>query len=97
VLVGIRPEKISIRPESTSASGSVLQGGVVSDVSYMGVSTQYVVEMPWKQDITVFEQNDGGVPTIEVGDKVTLSWEPHFTFGLDGTEDAQAGARTDQE
>jgi spermidine/putrescine transport system ATP-binding protein len=97
VLVGIRPEKISIRPEITQSTGSVLQGGVVSDVSYMGVSTQYVVEMPWKQDITVFEQNDGGVPTIEVGDKVTLSWEPHFTFGLDGTEDAQAGARIDQE
>ena len=97
VLVGIRPEKISIRPETNQTSGSVLQGGVVSDVSYMGVSTQYVVEMPWKQDITVFEQNDGGVPTIEVGDKVTLSWEPHFTFGLDGTEDAQAGARIDQE
>lgn len=97
VLIGIRPEKISIRPESANATGSVLQGGVVSDVSYMGVSTQYVVEMPWKQDITVFEQNDGGVPTIEVGDKVTLSWEPHFTFGLDGSEDAQAGSRIDQE
>ncbi len=97
VLVGIRPEKISIRPETHQASGSVLQGGVVSDVSYMGVSTQYVVEMPWKQDITVFEQNDGGVPTIEVGDTVTLSWEPHFTFGLDGSEDAQAGSHIESE
>ena len=47
-------------------------------------STQYLVEMPWKQELMVFEQNDGGVPELEKGDPVALSWEPQFTFALDG-------------
>lgn len=31
----------------------------------------------------VFEQNDGGAPNIQKGDRVNLTWEPHFTFALD--------------
>jgi spermidine/putrescine transport system ATP-binding protein len=92
VLVGIRPEKIRIGlPDLPTASNS-LTGGIVSDVSFVGVSTQYVVEMPWKQDLMVFEQNDGGTPTLRPGDSVSLSWNPPFTFGLDGSQDVNAGS-----
>ena len=83
VLVGIRPEKINIHPAGSSAGKNALADGIVTDISFVGVSTQYQVEMPWKQEIMVFEQNDGGAPNIRKGDKVTLSWEPHFTFALD--------------
>ena len=83
VLVGIRPEKINILNTADSPSNkNVLRGGVVTDISFVGVSTQYQVEMPWKQELMVFEQNDGGAPNIRKGDSVTLSWEPHFTFAL---------------
>ncbi len=92
VLVGVRPEKFRIQPAGTQMSGNILNGGVISDVSYIGVSTQYQVEMPWKQELMVFEQNDDGVPPLNKGDAVTLSWEPIFTFGLDGKEDASAGS-----
>ena len=92
VLVGVRPEKFRIQPAGTQMSGNILNGGVISDVSYIGVSTQYQVEMPWKQELMVFEQNDDGVPPLNKGDAVTLSWEPIFTFGLDGKEDARAGS-----
>ena len=92
VLAGIRPEKIRIQPAGTAMSGNVLTGGVISDASYIGVSTQYQIEMPWKQELMVFEQNDDGVPPLEKGDPVTLSWEPVFTFALDGREDAFAGS-----
>jgi len=92
VLAGIRPEKIRIQPAGTAMSGNVLTGGVISDASYIGVSTQYQVEMPWKQELMVFEQNDDGVPPLEKGDPVTLSWEPEFTFALDGRQDAFAGS-----
>jgi spermidine/putrescine transport system ATP-binding protein len=92
VLAGIRPEKIRIQPAGTAMSGNVLTGGVISDASYIGVSTQYQVEMPWKQELMVFEQNDDGVPPLEKGDPVTLSWEPVFTFALDGRQDAFAGS-----
>ncbi len=92
VLAGIRPEKIRIQKAGTPMSGNVITGGVISDASYIGVSTQYHVEMPWKQELAVFEQNDDGVPPLEKGDAVVISWEPIFTFALDGAQDATAGS-----
>ena len=97
VLAGIRPEKIRIHPEGTAVSGNVLTGGTIVDVSYIGVSTQYQVEMPWKQELIVFEQNDDGLPPLEKGDRVVLSWEPMFTFALDGRADATAGSEVESE
>ncbi len=95
ILVGIRPEKIRISLPADPCTGNVLTGGIVSDVSFVGVSTQYVVEMPWKQDLMVFEQNDGGTPTLRPGDAVSLSWNAPFTFGLDGSQDVNAGSEVD--
>lgn len=92
VLLGIRPEKIRIQPAGTSMTGNVLNGGVISDASYIGVSTQYQVEMPWGQELMVFEQNDDGTPPLAKGDAVAMSWEPIFTFGLPGDQDANAGS-----
>lgn len=82
--VGVRPEKFRLHDPGEKASGNVLTGGVITDISFFGVSTQYLVEMPWKQELMVFEQNDGGAPDLVKGDPVTLSWEPQFTFALDG-------------
>ena len=92
VLIGIRPEKIDIDYENEAADGNVLRGGKVVDVSFVGVSTQYQVEMPWGQELMVFEQNDGTSPMLELGDMVRLQWMPKFTFGLDGAQDADAGS-----
>ena len=97
VLAGIRPEKIRIHTEGTASSGNILTGGVIVDVAYIGVSTQYQVEMPWKQELMVFEQNDDGLPPLDKGDRVILSWEPMFTFALDGRADASAGSEVDPE
>jgi spermidine/putrescine transport system ATP-binding protein len=68
-----------------------LSGGKIEDVSYIGVSTQYQVLMPWGQELMVFEQNDDGVAPFHIGDAVNISWEPVFTFALRGDEDAEAG------
>jgi spermidine/putrescine transport system ATP-binding protein len=92
LLVGIRPEKFRISPEGKNVSGNVLTGGKVSDVSYIGVSTQYQVEMPWGKELMVFEQNDDNEEMLRKGQPVTLSWEPLFTFALDGSENAAAGS-----
>ena len=92
VLVGVRPEKFRIAAEGKSTHGNVLTGGVVSDVSYIGVSTQYQVEMPWGKEVMVFEQNDDDEEMLRKGAKVVLSWEPLFTFALDGSENAAAGS-----
>ena len=82
--LGIRPEKFRLHTADEKLTGNFLEGGVITDISFFGVSTQYLVEMPWKQELMVFEQNDGGAPDLEKGDAVTLSWEPQFTFALDG-------------
>jgi hypothetical protein len=43
----------------------------------------------------VFEQNDDGIPPLAKGDGVRLSWEPIFSFALDGHEDATAGSEVE--
>jgi spermidine/putrescine transport system ATP-binding protein len=91
IYAGIRPEKFRISRLETATAGNLLTGGKVEDVSYIGVSTQYQVLMPWGQELMVFEQNDDGVAPFSVGESVNISWEPVFTFGLRGDEDAEAG------
>jgi spermidine/putrescine transport system ATP-binding protein len=91
LLIGIRPEKLHLTPVPPDGSPgvdrrgdapNVLTGGVVGDVSFSGVSTQYTVRMPWEQDLTVFAQNRGAGGLIAAGTPVTLSWEPEHTFAL---------------
>jgi spermidine/putrescine transport system ATP-binding protein len=94
---GIRPEKFRISLLDTPVSGNVLTGGRVEDVSYIGVSTQYQVEMPWGQELMVFEQNDDGVAPFNKGDAVNISWAPVFTFALRGDEDVTAGSEVNPE
>lgn len=92
ILVGIRPEKFRIAAEGKEAHGNVLTGGVISDVSYIGVSTQYQVEMPSGREITVFEQNDDDEEMLRKGARVVLSWEPNFTFALDSNDNPTSGS-----
>ena len=53
--------------------------------------------MPWGQEIMVFEQNDDGIPPLDKGDEVTLTFEPAFAFALDGSQDATAGSEAHPE
>ena len=94
---GIRPEKFRISLVGTPVTGNVLTGGRIEDVSYIGVSTQYQVEMPWGQELMVFEQNDDGVAPFNKGDAVNISWAPIFTFALRGDEDVTAGSEVNPE
>jgi spermidine/putrescine transport system ATP-binding protein len=93
VWVGVRPEKVTLATEADPQREGCnrLDGGVVTDVSYVGVSTQYLVRMPWGQELMVFEQNTGTRAPYQVGDRVTLSWMPEHAFLLDAQQDASAG------
>jgi spermidine/putrescine transport system ATP-binding protein len=94
VWVGVRPEKVSLVASGSGAEGgkNSLTGGTVTDVSYIGVSTQYLVKLPWGQELTVFEQNTGTHEAFRAGDSVDLSWHAEHTFLLDAAQDALAGA-----
>lgn len=98
VWVGVRPEKVFLAAaDSESDDGSnLLGGGVVSDVSFVGVSTQYLVRMPWGQELMVFEQNTGAREGFRRGDRVDLHWMPAHTFLLDAAQDASAGVEREE-
>jgi spermidine/putrescine transport system ATP-binding protein len=94
--VGIRPEKVLIGEAGTAldAPGNTIPGGVVSDVSFVGVSTQYLVRMPWGQEMQVFSQNTGRTRIFSVGERVELSWRPEYAFLLDASQSASAGSQS---
>lgn len=91
--IGIRPEKVMIAEAGgqIDAPGNRLEGGIVTDVSFVGVSTQYLVKMPWGQELMVFEQNTGRRGLFAVGTPVDVSWSPEYAFLLDADQDAEAG------
>jgi spermidine/putrescine transport system ATP-binding protein len=102
VWVGVRPEKIALlpageKPADVSRTVNTLPGGCVTDVSFVGVSTQYVVRMPWGQELMVFEQNTGERQQFRPGDTVDLTWSPEYTFLLDAAQDVHAGADLDDD
>src|SRR6476469_9848295 len=61
ILVGVRPEKITISRDGDEvpAGANVIRDAVVVDTSFSGVSTQYIVRAPFGMDLTVFAQNMG--------------------------------------
>jgi spermidine/putrescine transport system ATP-binding protein len=96
VVVGVRPEKVTIRrANGASPEGMNSLAGVVTDASFTGMSTQYLVRTGWGQELQVFAQNLSAEEPIRLGDDVLLAWETAHSFGLDGAEDLTAGV--DQE
>ena len=97
--LGVRPEKVLIAEAGAEdhAGVNVLTGGRVSDVSFVGVSTQYLVATPWDQELMVFEQNTGRRQAFRNGDEVDLLWAPEHTFLLDADQDAHAGLMTPED
>ncbi|MFY9913639.1 MAG: ABC transporter ATP-binding protein [Nocardioidaceae bacterium] len=97
--LGVRPEKIFVSaPEGEDhGDANVLSNGRVSDVSFVGVSTQYLVRMPWGQELMVFEQNTGQRDRFRPGDEVELAWNPAHSFLLDPDQDAEAGVTREED
>ncbi|WP_022893115.1 ABC transporter ATP-binding protein [Agromyces subbeticus] len=85
VTIGVRPEKVTLhRDAPAEASDRNLIGpGRVIDVSFSGVSTQYLVAVPGMSTITVFAQNIGSGPVAAEGAEVWVSWQVEHGFGLD--------------
>ena len=98
VRVGVRPEKVHLDVEGGDAvgEGNRLRGGVVTDVSFSGVSTQYLVRMPWGQQLTVFAQNAGASELLPAGSCADLVWRPEHTFGVEPEGDPISGVVQDE-
>lgn len=96
--LGVRPEKLRVAaagapaPDGALATAGHLNEltGTVLDTSFIGVSTQYLVQLPWDQQVMAVQQNDGSA-LLRPGDEVRLSWGSNHGFGLDASQDAHAG------
>jgi spermidine/putrescine transport system ATP-binding protein len=97
VILGVRPEKVQIAAkEDDVPSGVNVLNGTVSDASFIGVSTQYLVRLESGDELAVFEQNTGR-EIQRPGTEVFVYWDPSQGFGLDGGQDIGAGAALDEE
>jgi len=91
IVIGVRPEKIKVVDVDTPGLPKNQIIGTISDNAFVGVSTQYVVESPWGQELSAFEQNVDPNDLGYKGNKVVLAWEPRNSFALDPDEDLSAG------
>jgi spermidine/putrescine transport system ATP-binding protein len=83
VKVGVRPEKIGIGlSDSVAASDHNTLRGRVRVSTFTGVGNQYLVEMPWGTDLTVYAQNIGQASAPRSGDDVVLTWPIEHTFAV---------------
>jgi spermidine/putrescine transport system ATP-binding protein len=87
VRIGIRPEKLRVlavgdERADVSADTNALEG-IVLDASYIGVSTQYLIETADGHKLTVYAQNletSGSSEGHADGQRVRLTWKPQHTF-----------------
>lgn len=93
---GLKDIWIGVRPESfrLGGSGRNQMAGLVTDASFTGVATQYLVRMPWGFEVMVVQQNDGSA-RARVGENVTVSWDPGQEFVLDQNQAEDAGVVVD--
>ncbi|MFE9398989.1 ABC transporter ATP-binding protein [Streptomyces flavidovirens] len=100
LLVGVRPEKVSLAHADDAGDISVgrnrLTGRIVAS-SFIGVSTQYIVDSPACADFEVYVQNTERDSRLVPGAEVVMHWNPAHTFGLDADQDIDAGVETVEE
>ncbi|WP_083454989.1 ABC transporter ATP-binding protein [Nostocoides japonicum] len=85
VWIGVRPEKLRL-----GEAGRNRLDGVVTDASFTGVATQYLIRMPWGFEVMLVQQNDGSA-RAQVGENVVVSWDPGHEFVLDQHQAGDAG------
>ena len=84
IAIGVRPEKTHFHETEPKADPAlnILGPGEITDIRFTGVSNQYQIDIPGVGEITVFAQNIGRSPVVELGAKVFVSWKVEHSFGL---------------
>jgi spermidine/putrescine transport system ATP-binding protein len=94
--IGVRPEKIRLREKTDAVpAGHNQLSGIVRDVSYLGVSTQYQVEASGGGVLTVYEQNVERATRAELwraGESVVMTWAPEHSFVVRGEQPSGDGS-----
>ncbi len=85
VSVSVRPEKMYISRQNPPHSGYNVVQGVVRDILYAGVSTEFIIRLQNGQDVRVFAQNisqDADIWRITWDDRVWVYWRPERSLVL---------------
>jgi putative spermidine/putrescine transport system ATP-binding protein len=78
-LITVRPEKIVLLEDGTDATdGSHVEAGVITEVSYAGVLTRYVVGLDGGGELVVARQNVSAPASSHEGrgQRVRIAWRP---------------------
>jgi spermidine/putrescine transport system ATP-binding protein len=76
----VRPEKIDIKADAADLGACRLRG-TVTEVVYLGTSTNYNVLTSTGAEVTVFVQNSNNADDLAArGQQVWLSWEPQHSY-----------------
>ncbi|WBB96169.1 ABC transporter ATP-binding protein [Solwaraspora sp. WMMA2080] len=83
VHLGVRPEKLALTRDADGVpAGAQSVTGVVTELAYLGVSTQYQVRTGWGTELSVFSPNSGDGALLPVGADVVAYWQPAHAFLL---------------
>ena len=84
IAIGVRPEKTYFHEtQPVDDPGlNILGPGEITDIRFTGVSNQYQIDIPGIGVMTVFAQNVGRSPVVELGAQVYVSWKIEHSFGL---------------
>jgi spermidine/putrescine transport system ATP-binding protein len=75
----VRPEKIRFGSEGDNTSTVRIR-----QIVYLGVSTQYIAELPDGEKMVLYQQNSREEDYPEVGEEVTVSWDARNCLVLGG-------------
>jgi spermidine/putrescine transport system ATP-binding protein len=75
----VRPEKIRFGNEGDNVSTARIR-----QIVYLGVSTQYIAELPDGQELVLYQQNIREENHPEVGEEVSVAWDARNCLVLGG-------------
>jgi spermidine/putrescine transport system ATP-binding protein len=75
----VRPEKVRFGSEGDNTSNVR-----VREIVYLGVSTQYITELPDGEKVVLYEQNSREDANPEIGEEVSVAWDARNCLILGG-------------
>jgi spermidine/putrescine transport system ATP-binding protein len=81
--LSVRPEKIEMTTVEPTGADRCVVRGVVTEVVYLGTSTNYNVTTSTGAQLVVFDQNAANAEDIAArGDSVYLTWNPQHSYPI---------------
>jgi spermidine/putrescine transport system ATP-binding protein len=75
----VRPEKIRFDSEGDNVSTARIR-----QIVYLGVSTQYMAELPAGEKLVLYQQNSREDANPEIGEEVPVAWDARNCLILGG-------------